>query len=183
MNILEECHTKKLRLTELLSMEPIQIWGLLKSIKRLQSWKDNGTGWHGWVILFLNQQLCLNINADKAEYSESRTALNRSPSNVPLAISRAFLGWVKTGNLIGPHAVPYLDYKVKRVWNCQIKGRHFHESHPFSQAWWEETSCSVRIAVQKICRTWHLTSQFSSTPVATLFLDLGWQSFNTTPSN
>lgn len=34
----------------------------------------------------------LNINADKAEYSESRTALNRSLSNVPLAVSRAFPG-------------------------------------------------------------------------------------------
>lgn len=113
---------EKLWLAELLSVEPIQTRGLLESIKRFQSWKDNGTGWHGWVILFLNQQLCLNINADKAEYSESRTVLNRSPSNVPLAVSRAFPGWVKTGNLIGPYSVPYLDYKVKSVWGCQIKG-------------------------------------------------------------
>lgn len=113
---------EKLRLAEVLSVEPIQTRGLLESIKRLQSWKDNGSGWHGWVILFLNQQLRLNINADKAEYSESRTALNRSPSNVPLAISLAFPGWVKTGNLIGPYSVPYLDYKVKSVWACQIKG-------------------------------------------------------------
>lgn len=59
----------------------------------------------------------------------------------------------------------------------------FHESHPFSRPWWEETSCSVRIAVQKICRTWHLMSQFPLTPVAMLFLDLGWQSVNATLSN
>lgn len=95
---------------ELISMEPIQTRGTLESIKRLQSWKDNGTGWHGWVILFLKQQLCLNIDADKAENFESRTALNRSPSNVTLTISLTVPGCMK-GNLIGPCAVPYLDYK------------------------------------------------------------------------
>lgn len=80
---------------ELISMEPIQMRGTLESIKRLQSWKDNGMGWHGWVILFLNQQLCLNIDANKAENSESRTALNSSLSNVTLAISQAVPGYAK----------------------------------------------------------------------------------------
>lgn len=65
------------------------------------------------MILFLNQQLCLNIDADKAENSESRTALNSSLSNVTLAISQAVPGY--GGILIGPCAVPYLDY-----WVCQI---------------------------------------------------------------